>query len=1040
MALATALEGGFAITGTDEDAPGSVNWTYSVMDVDLDFLAEGETITFTYTVTITDDEGATDTDTVTVTITGTNDQPEITVDTGDSAMEEITETDSPNLMTSGTLSVEDLDITDTVSVSVISVSAVGPTLGEPDNATLLDMLTVDMGDIIDGTMTTGTINWEFDSGSETFDYLADGESLVLTYTVQTLDDSGVGAGAGADADSDTQTVTITINGTNDQPEITVDTGDSAMEEITETDSPNLMTSGTLSVEDLDITDTVSVSVISVSAVGPTLGEPDNATLLDMLTVDMGDIIDGTMTTGTINWEFDSGSETFDYLADGESLVLTYTVQTLDDSGVGAGAGADADSDTQTVTITINGTNDEPVITDGPDIVELDETNAGLTTSGTLTITDLDFTDTVTAIRTLVVSGTSDRSYAVAPSDGDLLAMLTIFPMDILDGTEQTDTLNWEFDSGGETFNYLVEGQTLILTYTVEVEDIHGATDTEIIKITIIGTNDVPILSQDELIVIREALRRSIHNALLPAGQVAVPEVNLADLVNSGIVEDERITLDYMFFDPDQGDLVDAELFLVTADVWNSLAPGERIDSSTPGVTSLGFTSDIDPDVDGFASGSFASKIKDDFPVGTPFDEMVFVVRLTDSLDAVLLQSVTEDSGPATYTVFNTTPILFTENEPISSYSPEVQAVLAEIQSQISSSSVSTRIEFNVSGSNYIGTFLGFAFESTSPNVESIEASLIDNISGNNIGGPLSVQTSELVTITTKTVDTYGNEQLETLNLGRFFEVTFITPVTNPAINFGGSELDATLLIEDNDLGQSTLSGLSARFPAVSLPPLPPPEVESVLEEVEAEPIINIPRVLSQIRQVVISQSSQSRESETDAFEVLIRIVVDDGDPLQNQEPLYQYFDYFEEEEEEDRNAGILEKTLDQAGRRLEQFLDKVSGLPDNRYQIILRQTRGGVIISDTIILDVTLKDGEIIEKSIDSSEEESNEQSSIEAPPNPNELESTQATQIETPQRKQSFSFGAAALPIWALAEFRQRKRRLIDTQREPASDPSTHN
>ena len=75
--LKAALEAGFSISGTDVEAPGSVNWTYSVTDA-FDFLDAGETITLTYTVTITDNNNAADkTDTVQVMITGTNDAPVI---------------------------------------------------------------------------------------------------------------------------------------------------------------------------------------------------------------------------------------------------------------------------------------------------------------------------------------------------------------------------------------------------------------------------------------------------------------------------------------------------------------------------------------------------------------------------------------------------------------------------------------------------------------------------------------------------------------------------------------------------------------------------------------------------------------------------------------------------------------------------------------------------------------------------------------------------------------------------------------------------
>ena len=64
-------------------------------------------------------------------------------------------------------------------------------------------------------------------GPEAFDYLDDGESLTLTYTVRATDDSGA---------FDDQTVTITITGTNDAPVITVGAGDSAAETLAETNA------------------------------------------------------------------------------------------------------------------------------------------------------------------------------------------------------------------------------------------------------------------------------------------------------------------------------------------------------------------------------------------------------------------------------------------------------------------------------------------------------------------------------------------------------------------------------------------------------------------------------------------------------------------------------------------------------------------------------------------------------------------------------------------------------------------------------------
>ena len=49
------------------------------------------------------------------------------------------------------------------------------------------------------------LTWNFNSGSEAFDFLATGETLILTYTVSATDDDGIPL-------SDTETVTVTITG------------------------------------------------------------------------------------------------------------------------------------------------------------------------------------------------------------------------------------------------------------------------------------------------------------------------------------------------------------------------------------------------------------------------------------------------------------------------------------------------------------------------------------------------------------------------------------------------------------------------------------------------------------------------------------------------------------------------------------------------------------------------------------------------------------------------------------------------------------
>jgi len=91
------------------------------------------------------------------------------------------------LSTMGSFDIEDVDVTDVVTVSNISVAATGNTSGAPS---LAGLFTAELGDtIIDGVSTTGTVDWTFDTLAGDFDYLAVGENIVITYTVEVSDDN-----------------------------------------------------------------------------------------------------------------------------------------------------------------------------------------------------------------------------------------------------------------------------------------------------------------------------------------------------------------------------------------------------------------------------------------------------------------------------------------------------------------------------------------------------------------------------------------------------------------------------------------------------------------------------------------------------------------------------------------------------------------------------------------------------------------------------------------------------------------------------------
>ena len=255
----------------------------------------------------------------------------------------------------------------------------------------------------------------------------------------------------------------------------------------------------MTATDVDLKDTAAITEISVIKSNVVDGLKSNQTaLVDMLSVSTQPVVGTNETTDQLTWTFNSGNEAFDYLADGETLTLTYTLE-LSDGGGGING-------THDVVINITGTEDGPKFSDGPDAVSLEESHATLSTSGTLTITDEDKADQVTTSHTLAVSGTSalttDGNGRAVPDDPhgssyeELLGMLTLSSNPILDATETTDTLHWTFDSNtdglGQTFDYLQEGDTLILSYTITAVDDDGNANTEDVVITITGTNDDPV--------------------------------------------------------------------------------------------------------------------------------------------------------------------------------------------------------------------------------------------------------------------------------------------------------------------------------------------------------------------------------------------------------------------------------------------------------------------------------------------------------------------------------------------------------------------
>ncbi len=206
-----------------------------------------------FTATVTDEHGATANQTVTITIHGTNDAPVIHVDNGDSDEEFLTETNA-GLTAGGTLSVTDVDVSDTVTANVLSVSASGSGIENHfTSAQLLSFLYAWREPVKAAGSTTGDIAWAFNSQSEAFDFLPNGWESKISYTIQVSDGHG---------GMDTHVVEIKIHGTNDAPVVDLNGAASAGNDIAVTaveQMPQWILSGA-TITDVDSTTMHSMKV------------------------------------------------------------------------------------------------------------------------------------------------------------------------------------------------------------------------------------------------------------------------------------------------------------------------------------------------------------------------------------------------------------------------------------------------------------------------------------------------------------------------------------------------------------------------------------------------------------------------------------------------------------------------------------------------------------------------------------------------------------------------------------------------------------
>ncbi len=482
------------------DANGT--WTYNLNNAAAQSLGAGKTVTEYYYVTVADTHGGTDTQKVEITITGTNDAAVITPHFPGDDKGTVYEDGGLFSLTAGNLDVTDKDTGEgafqaqkavATPYGTFSIDADGHWLYALNNANatvqalgagekMTDVITVKSLDGTESQVTVtivGTNDAPVISGVATGTVVEDGVKTVsgqLSYTdVDAHDSHGwsvVGSSKGAygsisvDASGewtynlnnaaaqslgatktvtetyyisvgdnhggyDVEKVTITIQGTNDNPVIAGTVTGKVVEDGIQ------KATGQLSGSDVDVGDRLTWSLASS---------------------DKGAY--GTLVLGANGkWTYTLDNDAAQSLGKDVKATDTFIVTLSDNHG---------GSTTQEVTVTIVGANDNPKIT-GTTTGSVTEDADIQTAQGQLTGKDVDVGDHLTW--TLLSDAKGDYGSLTLDGDG-----------------------KWVYTLDNNAAQSLGENVQATDKFTIQLSDDHGGKTTQVVTVTIAGTNDDPTIT------------------------------------------------------------------------------------------------------------------------------------------------------------------------------------------------------------------------------------------------------------------------------------------------------------------------------------------------------------------------------------------------------------------------------------------------------------------------------------------------------------------------------------------------------------------
>ncbi len=455
------------------NADGSYTYVIDNDNPDVQALRQsGDTLTDSFTYTVRDALGATDLATLTITITGANDAPVAVDDTGTAVEAGGTANGTAGSHATGNVLDNDTDVDAFGETKAVASVRTGSEAETGTAGTLGSALTGTYGSLT--LNTDGSYSYVIDNENAAVQALRlSSDTLTESFSYEVIDANGL---------TDRATLTITLTGANDAPVANNNFGYAAADDGSGNavnPAGNLLTNDT----DVDAGDSLNVTAARTGA------EAAGGALTDLsagsitLIGEHGQLV--VNADGSYSYTLDTSDAAVIALRPGQLLQDRFTYAATDLDGL---------SDEAQLTIVIRGRNDAPQATDD-NAIAVEAGGAGNATSGIDPTGNVLLNDSDLDGDTLSVSAIRSGTETGSGNNGTL-------------GTELRGQYGWLTINADGSASYRVDndmaevealrlsGQTLVDSFTYTLADVWGATDQAQINVTIQGSNDAPVASDD----------------------------------------------------------------------------------------------------------------------------------------------------------------------------------------------------------------------------------------------------------------------------------------------------------------------------------------------------------------------------------------------------------------------------------------------------------------------------------------------------------------------------------------------------------------